>query len=41
MNNILTTLHHSMESSHIEVDGKSAWQTAESHKSDATGVRMR
>lgn len=42
MINIITTIHHSMESSHIEVDGNSALQTtAESHKSQNTGMRMR
>lgn len=38
MINIITAIHHSMESSHIEVNGNSALQTAEPCKSDAKGV---
>lgn len=42
MINIITAIHHSMESSHIDVDGNSALQTrAESHKSETIGMRMR
>lgn len=42
MINIITTIHHSTERSHVEVNGNSALQTtAESHKPKTTGMKMR
>lgn len=42
MANTITNIHHAMESSHIEIEGNFALQTAtESHKSETTGMRIR
>lgn len=42
MANIITTIHHAMESSHIETDENFALQTTtDSHKSETTAMRIR
>lgn len=41
MFNIITTIHHAMESSHMEIDRNFALQkTTEPHKSETTSMRM-